>query len=148
MNDDQLMLIALEEARLGANSGEVPVGAVVALEGQVLSRRHNEREALADPTSHAEILALRAAARAIGSWKLEQASLVVTLEPCPMCAGAAWASRIGKVVYGTANITAGALGALYHFGSDPRLNHEFSIVQGLRAKECSGLLIDFFKNQR
>ena len=128
MDDEALMDLALDEARLAAADGEVPIGAVVVVDGEVVARRHNEREATGDPTAHAEVLALRDAAEAFGSWRLEGATLVVTLEPCPMCAGAAWAARIGRVVYGGANLDAGALGSLYHLGTDPRLNHEFPVT--------------------
>ena len=148
MDDEALMDLALDEARLAAADGEVPIGAVVVVDGEVVARRHNEREATGDPTAHAEVLALRDAAEAVGSWRLEGATLVVTLEPCPMCAGAAWAARIGRVVYGGANLDAGALGSLYHLGTDPRLNHEFPVTHGVRDEECLGLLVDFFADRR
>lgn len=139
---------ALAEARLAAGCGEVPVGAVVALGGRILARRHNEREATGDPTAHAEVLALRDAARELGTWRLDGATLVVTLEPCPMCAGAAWASRIGRVVWGAPNTDAGSLGSLYHLGSDPRLNHEYPVTTGVLGDDCSLLLKDFFDRHR
>ncbi len=148
MDDEALMDLALDEARLAAADGEVPIGAVVVVDGEVVARRHNEREATGDPTAHAEVLALRDAAEAFGSWRLEGATLVVTLEPCPMCAGAAWAARIGRVVYGGANLDAGALGSLYHLGTDPRLNHEFPVTHGVREEECLDLLVDFFADRR
>jgi tRNA(adenine34) deaminase len=116
--------------------------------GQVVARRHNERELTGDPTAHAEVLALRDAAAAVGSWRLTDCTLVVTLEPCPMCAGAAWASRIGRVVFGTPDLRAGATGSLYHLGSDPRLNHEYDTVAGVRAAECADLLVRFFATRR
>ena len=147
MDDEALMDLALDEARLAAADGEVPIGAVVVVDGEVVARRHNEREATGDPTAHAEVLALRDAAEAVGSWRLEGATLVVTLEPCPMCAGAAWAARIGRVVYGGANLDAGALGSLYHLGTDPRLNHEFPVTHGVREEECLDLLVDFFADR-
>jgi len=148
MDDEALMDLALDEARLAAADGEVPIGAVVVVDGEVVARRHNEREATGDPTAHAEVLALRDAAEAFGSWRLEGATLVVTLEPCPMCAGAAWAARIGRVVYGGANLDAGALGSLYHLGTAPRLNHEFPVTHGVREEECLDLLVDFFADRR
>ena len=148
MDDEALMDLALDEARLAAADGEVPIGAVVVVDGEVVARRHNEREATGDPTAHAEVLALRDAAESVGSWRLEGATLVVTLEPCPMCAGAAWAARIGRVVYGGANLDAGALGSLYHLGTDPRLNHEFPVTHGVREEECLDLLVDFFADRR
>jgi tRNA(adenine34) deaminase len=128
----------------------VPVGAVVARAdtGEVLARRHNERELQSDPTAHAEVLALRDAAAALGSWRLDGCALVVTLEPCPMCAGAALASRIPVVVFGAADPKAGALGSLYHFGSDPRLHHEIRVVDGVDADAAASLLTEFFAARR
>ena len=148
MDDDALMEVALAEASEGAKAGEVPVGAVVAVGDRIVARRHNERESLVDPTAHAELLALRDAAAEVGSWRLAGATLVVTLEPCPMCAGAAWAARLDRVVWGAPNPDAGALGSLYHLGADPRLNHEFELGHGVRAKECASLLADFFADRR
>ena len=148
MDDDALMEVALAEASEGAKAGEVPVGAVVAVGDRIVARRHNERESLIDPTAHAELLALRDAAAEVGSWHLAGATLVVTLEPCPMCAGAAWAARLDRVVWGAPNPDAGALGSLYHLGADPRLNHEFEVSHGVRAEECASLLADFFADRR
>ncbi|MEE2958235.1 MAG: nucleoside deaminase [Actinomycetota bacterium] len=142
------MGVALEEAAAAGADGDVPVGAVVVVDGEVVARRRNEREATGDPTAHAEVLALRDATAAVGSWRLATATLVVTLEPCPMCAGAAWASRLGRVVWGAANDDAGAMGSLYHLGADPRLNHEVPTVFGVRAEECAALLTDFFAERR
>ncbi len=143
------MQVALEQARLAAAANEVPVGAVVVVAGEVVSRRHNEREQTGDPTAHAEVLALRDAAAAVGDgWRLTDATLVVTLEPCPMCAGAAWASRIGRVVFGAADLDAGALGSRYHLGADPRLNHEFEVTAGVLADEAGDLLSSFFADRR
>ena len=148
MDDDALMDAALAEASKGAEAGEVPVGAVVAVGDRIVARRHNERESLIDPTAHAELLALRDAAAKVGSWRLAGATLVVTLEPCPMCAGAAWAARLDRVVWGAPNPDAGALGSLYHLGADPRLNHEFEVGHGVRSEECASLLADFFAERR
>ena len=148
VDDDALMEVALAEASDGAEAGEVPVGAVVAVGDRIVARRHNERESLVDPTAHAELLALRDAAAEVGSWHLAGATLVVTLEPCPMCAGAAWAARLDRVVWGAPNPDAGALGSLYHLGADPRLNHEFEVGHGVRAEECASLLADFFAERR
>jgi tRNA(adenine34) deaminase len=147
---DRLMGLALDEARAAIGHDDVPIGAVVARlgDGQVLAQRHNERELAHDPTAHAEILALRDAANALGSWRLEGCALVVTLEPCPMCAGAALAARLDAVVFGTADPKAGALGSLYNLGVDPRLNHELTVVDGVRAVEAAGLLSDFFDARR
>jgi tRNA(adenine34) deaminase len=145
-----LMGIALDEARAALEHDDVPVGAVVAdlTTGDVLARRHNERENLADPTAHAEILALRDAAHARGSWRLDGCVLVVTLEPCAMCAGAAVVSRIGEVIFGATDPKAGALGTLYNLGADPRLNHAFTVHQGVRAEESAQLLRQFFVERR
>ena len=147
---DRLMAVALDEARAAPDHGDVPVGAVVARidDGTIVARRHNERERTGDPTAHAELLALRDAATDAGSWRLGDFVLVVTLEPCPMCAGAAHASRVGAVVFGAADPKAGALGSLYNLGADPRLNHEFPVVRGVRAEECGELLAAFFAGRR
>ena len=149
--DDQVhdwMDLALAEATTGGDRGEVPIGAVVVVDGEVVARRHNEREATGDPTAHAEVLALRDAAAIVGSWRLSDATLVVTLEPCPMCAGAAWASRVGHVIWGASNDEAGAMGSLYNLAADPRLNYEYPVTAGVRAGECGKLLVDFFANRR
>jgi tRNA(adenine34) deaminase len=144
------MGVALDEARAALEHSDVPIGAVVARrdDGTVVARRHNERELAADPTAHAEVLALRDAAAARGSWRLDDCMLVVTLEPCTMCAGAAVSARIGAVVFGAADPKAGALGTLYNLGADPRLNHEFPVVAGVRADECAALLGEFFAERR
>ena len=143
------MGLALEEASAAATHGDVPVGAlVVAADGAVLARRHNERELTGDPTAHAELLALRDAAVHLGRWRLDGCVLVATLEPCPMCAGAALAARIGTVVFGAADPKAGACGSLYNLGADPRLNHGMAIVPGVRAEESATLLRRFFAERR
>jgi tRNA(adenine34) deaminase len=147
---EALMELALDEARAALEHDDVPIGAVVAdlEDGTVLARRHNERERLHDPSAHAEVLALRDAAAARGTWRLDDCALVVTLEPCPMCAGAAVAGRVGLVAFGAPDPKAGALGSLYHLGADPRLNHEFPVVDGVRATECGALLGEFFASRR
>ena len=147
---DALMGVALADAAQATHHGDVPIGAVVARRGtgEVLARRHNERELLRDPTAHAEILALRDAAVALGHWRLEECALVVTLEPCPMCAGAAVQARLGLVAFGAPDPKAGALGSLYHLGADPRLNHELDVVHGVRADECADLVRRFFALRR
>ncbi len=145
---DELMSRALEQARAALEHGDVPVGAVVEIGGRVVAARHNERERSGDPTAHAEVLALRDAAAAVGSWRLDGARLVVTLEPCPMCAGAALSARVGEVVYGAVDMKAGALGSLYNLGADPRLNHEFTVRAGVRASEAAELLTSFFADLR
>lgn len=144
------MGMALEEAARALAHGDVPIGALVirTATGEILSRRHNEREVDHDPTAHAEVLALRDAARAAGSWRLEGCTLVVTLEPCPMCAGATLAARVDTVVFGAPDPRAGALGSIYHFGADPRLKHAVDVVYGVRAQECAALLHEFFASRR
>jgi tRNA(adenine34) deaminase len=145
-----LMQLALDEARAALAHDDVPVGAVVVrtTDGEVLARRHNERELTGDPTAHAELLAITDAARARDGWRLDDCALVVTLEPCPMCAGAALAARIPCVVFGAADPKAGALGSLYHFGTDPRLHHGIDVRDGVRAEESSALLKEFFGGRR
>lgn len=147
-NDELAMRLALAEAAAAPVHGDVPVGAVVVVDGEVVASRHNEREHLADPTAHAEILALRDAAARLGSWRLQGASVVVTLEPCPMCAGALLAARVGRLVFGAADPKAGACGSLYQLCADPRLNHELPVTPGVLADEASQLLVDFFAARR
>lgn len=142
------MGIAIEEARAAEAHGDVPIGALVVLDGRIVARRHNERELTNDPTAHAELLAVRDAADAIGSWRLGGATVVVTLEPCPMCAGALQQARVERVVFGAADMKAGACGSLYNLGGDPRLNHEFAVTHGVRADECAALLSEFFAVRR
>jgi tRNA(adenine34) deaminase len=147
---DELMAAALEEARDAIAHGDVPIGAVVARldTGEIVARRHNERELAADPTAHAEVLALRDAAEALGQWRLDECALVVTLEPCPMCAGAAINARVGLVAFGAADPKAGATGSLYNLAADPRLNHEMPVISGVRAEACATLLRGFFADRR
>jgi len=140
---------ALDEARRAAGSGEVPIGAVVVdATGAVLGTGRNEREATHDPTAHAEVVALRAAAAAVGDWRLEGCTLAVTLEPCPMCAGAAWLSRVDRVVFGAWNPEYGAAGSLWDVLRDGRLNHRPEVVAGVLAEECSAVLGEFFAQRR
>ncbi len=147
-DSESMMGLALREARLAPGHGDVPIGAVVVIDGKVVAARHNERELTGDPTAHAEILALRDAAAATGSWRLEGATLYVTLEPCPMCAGACLNSRVTRLVFATPDPKAGATGSLYNLGSDPRLNHEFEVVAGPGAEESAQLLTQFFRSRR
>jgi len=141
---------ALDEARAALEHGDVPVGAVVVHlpTGAVIARGHNARERDGDPTAHAELLALRDAAAAVRGWRLDEHALVVTLEPCPMCAGAAWAARVPLIVFGAADDRAGATGSLYNFAADPRLNHASDVVAGVRADDASALLHAFFAERR
>ena len=142
------MSVALVEAALAAAGGDVPIGAVVVVHGASVARRHNEREASGDPTAHAEVLALRDAAASLGSWRLLGASLVVTLEPCVMCAGAAIAARVERVVFGAPDFKGGACGSLYNVCVDPRLNHEAEVVPGVLEAECADLLRRYFAERR
>jgi tRNA(adenine34) deaminase len=147
--DGAAMGVALEEARAAAKAGDVPVGAVVvAVDGTVSSRAHNQRESHQDPTAHAEVLALRGAAAALGNWRLEGCTLYVTLEPCAMCAAAAVASRLACVVWGAPDPKAGFAGSLGNLLDDPRLNHRVAVRGGLRAGESAALLERFFAKLR
>ena len=142
------MELAMEEAEAAAAHGDVPIGAVALRGPDVVARRHNERELRGDPTAHAELLALRDAAAAVGSWRLDDVTLVVTLEPCPMCAGALVASRTGRLVFGASDPRAGACGSLYNLCADPRLNHELPVTAGVLAARSSALLETFFAQKR
>ena len=149
MTDAEAMDLALTEAEAAVAHGDVPVGAVViGDDGRVLARRHNERERTGDPTAHAEVLALRDAAAATGSWRLTDATLVVTLEPCTMCAGALVAARVGRLVFGAPDLRAGACGSLYNVCADPRLNHEVQVTAGVQADRAAALLVAFFAQRR
>ena len=147
VDDHSAMTIALEEARAAGAAGEVPVGAVVVVDGVVVARAGNRRERDGDPTAHAEMLALRAAAQG-RSWRLDDATLVVTLEPCPMCAGALLAARVARVVFGASNTDNGACGTLYNLCVDPRLNHEVEVVHGVEAPAAAALLTKSFAARR
>ena len=145
---EQAMQVALQQAQLASESGDVPVGAVVVYDGQIIAARHNEREATGDPTAHAEILAIRDAATALGRWRLNDCTLVVTLEPCVMCAGALINSRIETLVYATADLKGGATSSLYNVCSDPRLNHNPIVKHGVCEREATQLLKEFFAQKR
>jgi tRNA(adenine34) deaminase len=148
MMDEDFMRLAIAEAQAAAALAEVPVGAVVVKDGAVLGRGGNRREGASDPTAHAELLAIREAAQAIGGWRLQGTTLYVTQEPCPMCAGAIVNARIERVVYGCDNPKAGAARTLYHLLEDPRLNHRVTVVPGVLASECGQLLSGFFETLR
>jgi tRNA(adenine34) deaminase len=148
LGDEAAMRLALAEALAAVEHGDVPVGALVLVEGAVVASRHNERERRGDPTAHAEILALRDAATSLGTWRLESATVVVTLEPCPMCAGALVAARVGRLVFGATDPKAGACGSLYQLCADPRLNHELPVTAGVLADQAGRLLVDFFAGRR
>jgi tRNA(adenine34) deaminase len=142
------MRLALEQAEAARAHGDVPVGAVVVRDRRVIATAGNEREQRADPTAHAEILALRAAANAAGDWHLDGSTVYVTLEPCVMCAGALVAARVERLVYGPQDPRAGAALSLYNVVCDPRLNHQIEITSGVLAEECARLLRDFFEGRR
>jgi tRNA(adenine34) deaminase len=145
---EHFMKLALEDAEQALREDEVPVGAVIVHEDRVIARAHNQREQLHDPTAHAEMIAITQAAEALGSWRLEGCTLYVTLEPCPMCAGAILLARISTVVYGADDPKAGAVHSLYRLLSDPRLNHRCLIVSGVLGAECGRVLTEFFQRQR
>ena len=142
------MRLALAEARRAEEHDDVPIGAVVVVGGRVVSAACNERELRKDPTAHAEILALRAASEELGGWRLADATLYVTLEPCPMCAGAAVLARIARLVYGPQDPKAGAAYSLYNIVQDPRLNHQIEVTPDVLGDECAALLSDFFARRR
>ena len=142
------MRLALGEAVAARDEGEVPVGAVVLCQGRVVAAAHNQREGLRDPTAHAEMLAITQAAESLGAWRLSGCTLVVTLEPCPMCAGAIVQARIDRVVYGADDLKAGAVRSLYSLLNDDRLNHSVEVTPGVLAPECGGILSEFFRQRR
>ena len=147
-SDDRLMGEALQEARRCMEWGDVPIGAVVAREGEVMGRAGNERHRRGDPTAHAEILALRSAGEKVGSWRLEGCSIYVTLEPCAMCAGAMVLARVDRLVFGAADPKAGFAGSLGNLVSDPRLNHRLEVEGGVLEEESADLLRRFFADRR
>ena len=142
------MTLALEQAREAAAEGEVPIGAVLVCDGAVVAHGCNAREAAADPTAHAEMIAIREGAERLGRWRLSGCTLYVTLEPCPMCAGALVNARIDRLVYGAADPKAGATGTLYDLSADDRLNHRFEVRGGVLAEECGQILKEFFQDLR
>jgi len=146
--DREMMRAALNEARAALGEGEVPVGAAMARGGELIALGRNRREAQNDPTAHAEIEAIRAAARALGGWRLAGCTLYVTLEPCPMCAGAVAEARVERLVYGAADPRRGCAGSVYRIPEDPALNHFCPSDGGLLAEECEGLLNEFFAGRR
>jgi tRNA(adenine34) deaminase len=146
--DLEMMRRAIALAREATTLGEVPVGSVVVWRGDVIAQAFNLRETLKDPTAHAERLALTLAGRALGSWRLDECTLYVTLEPCPMCAGAIVQGRLGRLVYGADDPKAGACRSLYRLADDPRLNHRTTVVAGLLQEECGALLTEFFRSRR
>ncbi len=144
----RMMRLAIEQARAAAAVGEVPIGAVIYRADEVLAAAHNQRETDHDPTAHAEVVVLRAAARRIGSWRLNGWTLAVTLEPCPMCAGAVVNSRLDRLVYGVADPKMGCVDTLARLCSEPRFNHRVEVRRGVLAEQCAELLQDFFRCRR
>ena len=146
--DERFMRAAIDQAAAAADEDEVPVGAVVVRDGRIIGRGRNQRERLRDPTAHAEMLALTAASTHVGSWHLEGCTMYVTLEPCPMCAGALVLSRIDRLVFGATDPKAGACTTLFTIPTDPRLNHRVEITADVLARDCAALLRKFFAKQR
>jgi len=146
--DERWMSEAIRQAERAAEAGEVPVGAVIVLAGRVLGRAHNQVETLRDATAHAEMIAITQSAEALQNWRLEGAELYVTLEPCPMCAGALVHSRVARIVYGADDPIAGACGSVFNVVSEKRLNHRIPVVKGVQAARCSELLKSFFRRRR
>ena len=147
-SEEEWMRLAIAEAKLSLAHNDIPIGALVISNGEIIASRHNERELQEDPTAHAEVLAIRDAAIALETSRLDGATLVTTLEPCPMCAGAALVARISHVVFGAEDPKAGSLGSLYQLGGDPRLNHEFAVTPRVLQEECGDLLTKFFSGKR
>ncbi|MFJ8264301.1 tRNA adenosine(34) deaminase TadA [Rummeliibacillus sp. NPDC094406] len=149
MNQDHhFMQLAIEEAQRAESLGEVPIGAVIVYQNQVIASAHNLRETSQNAVTHAELMAIQHACDVIGSWRLEETTLYVTLEPCPMCAGAILQSRIPRIVYGARDSKAGCVDSLYHLLNDSRFNHECEVTDGVLAEECGALLTNFFKGLR
>ncbi|MGK2945333.1 MAG: tRNA adenosine(34) deaminase TadA [Desulfuromonadales bacterium] len=146
--DQDFMQAALDEAAVARNLGEVPIGAVIVLDGEIVARGHNLRETSNDPTSHAEMVAIRQAAGHIGHWRLLETTLYVTLEPCVMCMGAIILARIPRLVYACRDPRAGAVGSIYDFARDERFNHKVEVSEGVLGEECSELLSSFFRQLR
>ena len=145
---EHFMKLAFHEAIAAGEMDEVPVGAVIARDQRIIGSAHNRCQQLRDPTAHAEMMAITQAAEAVGDWRLENCVLYVTLEPCPMCAGAILQARIPVVVYGAADPKGGAAGSLYDLLTDSRLNHQSTVVSGVMAKQCGMILTDFFQGKR
>lgn len=142
------MNIAVRQGQIAEENGDVPIGAVIVKDNQIIAKAYNQREQLQDPTAHAEIIALTQAAAAVGSWRLHDCCIYVTLEPCPMCAGALVLARLDRLVYGCDDPKTGAVKSLYNITQDKRLNHNLEVESGILQNECSRLLTDFFRNKR
>ena len=148
MNDFELMGLALAEAEQAAAEGEVPIGAVLVFAGEVIAQAHNRRETDKDATAHAEMLVIRDACRKLGRWRLTGATLYVTIEPCPMCAGALVMSRIDRLVYGSPDFRAGAVESIFNVVQHPALNHRLAVTAGVRQEECAAAMQAFFRDRR
>ena len=146
--DRTFMRSALEEAKKAARLGEVPIGAVLVYDGEIIARAHNLRETTQNATTHAELMVIQEACKKMGSWRLEETTLYVTLEPCPMCAGAILQSRVPRVVYGARDMKAGCVDSLYRLLNDARFNHECEVTEGILAEECGQILTEFFRALR
>ncbi len=145
---ETFMRMALEEAQLAFSEEEIPIGAVVVCDGRVIAKAHNMREQLKDPTAHAEILAMREAARYLGGWRLHRCDLYVTIEPCPMCAGAIVQARIKNLVFGASDEKAGCCGTVYNLLDEAKFNHRVPVTKGVLQEECAKMMSDFFKRKR
>ena len=148
MNDFEFMGLALAEAGQAASEGEVPIGAVLVFAGEVIAQAHNRRETDKDATAHAEMLVIRDACRKLGCWRLTGATLYVTIEPCPMCAGALVMSRIDRLVYGSPDFRAGAVESIFNVVQHPALNHRLTVTAGVRQEECAAAMQAFFREKR
>ncbi|SDD95478.1 tRNA adenosine(34) deaminase TadA [Sporomusa acidovorans] len=148
MDDNYYMGLALAEAQKAFALGEVPIGAVLIMDNQVVARGHNRRETWHDSTAHAEVIAIREACQKLNRWRLTGATLYVTIEPCPMCAGALVMSRVDRLVYGSPDYKAGAVESLFNIVQNPALNHRLAVTAGVRADECTTLMKDFFRSRR
>jgi tRNA(adenine34) deaminase len=146
--DEHFMRLAIGQAAIAQENGDVPIGAVIVHENKIIAKAYNQREQLKDPTAHAEIIALTQAAAALETWRLTGCSIYVTLEPCPMCAGALVLARIDRLVFGCADPKTGACGSLYNIVQDNRLNHRVEVTAGVLADECGNLLTEFFRKRR
>jgi tRNA(adenine34) deaminase len=146
--DEKCMKLAIEQAQIAEENGDVPIGTVIVYKNQIIGKAYNQREQLQDPTAHAEIIALTQAAAFLESWRLHGCTMYVTLEPCPMCAGALVLARIDRLVYGCDDPKTGAVKSLYNIVNDERLNHTINVTSGVLAEECSGLLQQFFQRRR
>jgi tRNA(adenine34) deaminase len=148
VDDNYYMGLALDEAQKAYDIGEVPIGAVLIMDGQVVASGHNMRESWHDATAHAEMIAIREACKRLGRWRLTGLTLYVTIEPCPMCAGALVMSRVDRLVYGSADVKAGAIESIFNIAQNEALNHSMMVTAGIRADECAQIMKDFFRQRR